>query len=202
MKRLWVALLAAAIACELVVVFMLPAATPGHVQWRDYVSTAGVPGQPYAGWVATLGIIGALLHLAWAAIAMRVSHGAQRATFALLGAFLLLVGAGFLVPCDPGCALETPTAQAHHVLGTLGFTSLGLAALVQVGFVRPWGVVAAWAVAVGLADLALLASDLTGAYHGLTERLAIVTMQGWSVALTIRLAPRLQGQSLLPGRAG
>lgn len=184
----------AAIALELLVTFGLTAATPGHSLLNDYISTAGATDAPYQGAFMAAGIVAAVLHLVFVALLWhRGDHRWHWAAVGLFAGFFVFLGIGLAFQCDPGCALETAEAWTHFWFGLSAFLCLGLAAVVTA--VLAWmdrgepGAMRLFYAALVLivADIALLASDLTKVVQGLTERATIVAMMVWSVLWAIRL---------------
>ncbi len=173
---------------ELLVTWGLPAVVPGHRLAHDYISTAGATDSPVAGWFAVCGIVAASLHLFFVArLGQLGSNRWHRLAVALFAGYFIFLAIGLLFQCDPGCERATAESWAHFWFGVAAFASLGLAALASL--VSVWKtatyraeVVIGAAIALAIFDVALLVSDLTKVYQGLTERFVILLMMVWSTA--------------------
>lgn len=181
MKIAWLAI--AAMACEVTVGFLLAALTPNHDLLRDYVSTVGVEGQPYALHFPLIGATGAALHLLAIWLAWPRLHGKfQQISGGCFAAFFAFIGIGLAFRCDPGCALASTEAIIHQTMGTIAFVFLGLAAIFAAIAWPQRGIIAMSCVVVA-ADIWLLVADVTDMLRGAAERTTILAMFVWSLVL-------------------
>lgn len=177
-------------ALELVVMWGLPAAMPGHSLVNDYISTAGATDSPSPASFALIGILAVILHLFFVGgLALQRDDRLHRTAAGLFAAFFVLLGLGLFFQCDPGCALKTTEAWTHFWFGLAAFLSLGLAALVLSwrSYQRGHRALLILGLVLAALDIALLASDLTKVYRGLTERFTLMAMMAWSVAWGIHI---------------
>lgn len=180
-----------AMALELLVTFGLPAVLAGHSLVHDYISEAGATDSPFPGTFAAIGILAAVIHLVFVTgIWMQGTGRLHHLASGLFAGFFVFLAIGLAFQCDPDCALETAEAKTHFAFGLTAFLGLGLAALATLWMAvqrrDPWlGVPAA---VLAVVDLMLLASDITGIYRGLTQRLTIVAMMVWSMVWMVRVS--------------
>lgn len=167
--------------------------TPGHDAIHGFISTLGIPGQPYAIGYAVGGSISTALHL-WFLATLSIERrsttlGASALT--LLSAFFVLhLIATVVFPCANDCDWSTLSSQLHYALGFAAFVAFTIGTLLMSIDITRRGAWPARSRKVHIATgvvfataIALLVTDLVGAYHGLTERGVAAALTAWIITL-------------------
>ncbi len=179
-------------------IFVLGTLTPGHDMVNGYISTIGVPGEPYTNWYVAGGGISAALNLAFLFVLSR-EHPQQAllaSALALLASFFVLhFTAAAFFPCAADCDWSTLGSRVHYAMGFAAFVSFAVGTIVftVAAARRPhWprlAILRGATVVFVAAAVGLLIADLTRTYHGVAERSVAVALVLWLAVLAATTWP-------------
>ena len=177
----------------------LAALDPGYSHLCHYISELGEDGRPYAAvfnaWCVAYGLL-----FAGFAVGLGRGLGSRPVSVALLTIAAASVAAG-VFPCDPGCAGETPAAQAHFLTGYFGIAGITLAPFLSWAAMRgrpAWRGYAAFSLAAGVLLVVATGWLAVGYYAyagrgpwwfpvGVSQRVLLGIQYGWMLVVAGRL---------------
>lgn len=189
-------------AASLATVFVVGALTPGHDMVHGYVSTLSQRDAPLREAYTVGGTLATACGLAFLLRRWPRDRTTLHACgLSLMALFFLLhwIAASF-VPCDTDCQWLTATGRLHYAMGFAAFVAVGLGTItLSVHAGRDAKSLHAATAAFVLCAVALLIADRVGRYHGLVERLQVVLLAVWLVALATQPAAKSVPRTERPG---